>query len=88
MAVDRVDLLRASTTLTGIDFVEISATQTELTLFLQHDTLPAALAATLAAISPSAISIVGRGAGRAGRGGRCWRMSRPCPHRSTVARLC
>ena len=34
MAVDRVDLLRASATLTGIDFVEVSATQTELTLFL------------------------------------------------------
>ena len=61
MAVDRVDLLRASTTLTGIDFVEVSATQTELTLFLQHDTLPAALATTLASISPAAISIVGEG---------------------------
>lgn len=61
MAVDRVDLLRASATLTGIDFVEVSAAQTELTLFLQHDVLPAALAATLGSISPTAITITGEG---------------------------
>jgi len=61
MAVDRVDLLRASATLTGIDFVEVSAAQTELTLFLQHDVLPAALAATLGSIPPSAITITGEG---------------------------
>ncbi len=61
MAVDRVDLLRASTTMTGIDFIEVSPSQTQLTLFLQHDTLPAALATTLAAISPDAITIIGEG---------------------------
>lgn len=61
MAVDRADLLRASSTLTGIDFIQVGPTQTELLLFLQHDTLPAALAAALAAITPDKIHITGEG---------------------------
>ncbi|MDB5946976.1 MAG: hypothetical protein JWQ33_2002, partial [Ramlibacter sp.] len=52
MAVDRADLLRVSGTLTGIDFIQVGPSQTELLLFLQHDTLPAALAAALAAVTP------------------------------------
>jgi hypothetical protein len=61
MAIDRADQLRSSTTLTGIDFIEVSPSQTELTLFLQHDTLPAGLAATLGAISPADIRVIGEG---------------------------
>lgn len=62
MAIDRADLLRASTTLTGIDFVQVSANQTLLTLFLVHDTLPPALAATLAGLDASHFTIEGEGA--------------------------
>ena len=61
MSLDRVDLIRASSTLTGIDFVQVSDPQTELTLFLHHATLPAPLAATLAAIPAAAFSIVADG---------------------------
>lgn len=61
MAVDRVDLLRASATLTGIDFIQVAPSQTELLVFLQHDLLPAALANTLAALPADAFSIVGLG---------------------------
>jgi len=57
MAIDRADQLRASATLTGVDFIQVSPDQLTLTVFLQHDALPAALAATLAAISPDAIHI-------------------------------
>ncbi len=62
MATDRVDLLRASAALTGIDFIQVAPTQDELLVFLQHDTLPAALAATLAAIPADAIHITADGA--------------------------
>lgn len=61
MAVDRADLLRASSTLTGIDFIQVGPAQTDLLLFLQHDTLPAALAAALAAITADKIHITGEG---------------------------
>jgi hypothetical protein len=61
MPIDRVDLLRTSSTLTGVDFIQVAPSQAELIVFLQHDTLPAALAATLAAISPEAIHITGEG---------------------------
>lgn len=61
MAIDRVDVLRASTTLTGIDFVQIASSQTEILVFLQHDVLPAAVANALAALSPSDIHITGAG---------------------------
>src|SRR5258708_7555019 len=61
MAIDRVDVLRRSATLTGIDFILVSVSQTELTVFLQHDTLPPAVAMALAALSPSDIHIVGEG---------------------------
>jgi hypothetical protein len=61
MATDRADLLRASTSLTGIDFIQVAPSQTELFVFLQHDTLPATVATALAALSPSAIHITGEG---------------------------
>ena len=41
--IDRLNLLRASTSLTGIDFIQVSPSQRELLVFLQHDSLPAAL---------------------------------------------
>ena len=59
--IDRVDLLRASSTLTGVDFVQISPSQTELLVFLQHTTLPAGLVTALQAISPAQITILGEG---------------------------
>jgi len=61
MSVDRVDLLRASATLTGIDFIQVAPSQTELLVFLQHDVLPAGLAAALEALAPDAIQIEGEG---------------------------
>lgn len=61
MTIDRADLIRASTTLTGIDFVQVAATQTEILVFLQHDSLPAALATKLAAIPVSSIHITADG---------------------------
>jgi hypothetical protein len=61
MSMDRATLLAASATLTGIDFVQVSASQTELTLFLHHETLPAGLAATLAALPADAFSITADG---------------------------
>lgn len=61
MSVDRADLLRASTTLTGLDFIQVAPSQTTLTLFLQHDTLPAPLAAALAALDASHFDIEGIG---------------------------
>lgn len=62
MSIDRADLLRASTTLTGIDFVAVSPSQTVLTVFLQHDVLPAAVAAQLAALALEDIHIEAVGA--------------------------
>jgi hypothetical protein len=59
--IDRLNLLRASTSLTGIDFIQVSASQRELLVFLQHDILPAALATALAAISPDQITISAEG---------------------------
>lgn len=61
MSIDRADLIRASSTLTGIDFVQVSPDQTTITLFLHHETLPAALAAQLAAIPRAAFTIVAEG---------------------------
>lgn len=55
--VDRVEQLRLSTTLTGIDFVQVSNDQRELLVFLQHDTLPAALLAALTALTPADVEI-------------------------------
>jgi hypothetical protein len=57
MTIDRATVLRGSSTLTGVDFVQVSATQTEVLIFLQHDNLPAALAAKLAAIPPLSFHI-------------------------------
>ena len=61
MAIDRVDVLRASSTLTGIDFIQVAASQTELVVFLQHDALPAAIDAALAALPAASISIFAEG---------------------------
>jgi hypothetical protein len=62
MSIDRADLLRASTTLTGIDLIAVSPSQTVLTVFLQHDVLPAAVAAQLAALPVDDIHIEAIGA--------------------------
>lgn len=61
MAVDRIEQLRLSAALTGIDFVLVSESQTEITVFLQHDVLPAAVAAALAALPVDHIAITGIG---------------------------
>lgn len=61
MSIDRADLVRASATLTGIDFIQVAPAQTELLVFLQHDVLPAAVAAALAALPPADIEIAGEG---------------------------
>jgi hypothetical protein len=61
MTIDRADVLRASTTLTGIDFIQVAPSQTELVVFLQHDTLPAAVANALALLGPDDIRITGIG---------------------------
>jgi hypothetical protein len=61
MTIDRVNVLRASTTLTGIDFIQVAASQTELLVFLQHDVLPAPVANALALLGPDDIRITGEG---------------------------
>lgn len=61
MAIDRIDTLRAQTAITGIDFIQVSAGQTELTVFLLHSSLPPGLAAALAAVAPGDIHITGEG---------------------------
>jgi hypothetical protein len=58
-APDRVALIRASTTLTGLDFVQVSLDQLQLFVFIHHlatDMVPA-LAATLATIAPGDVTI-------------------------------
>lgn len=54
---DRIDLIRQSNTVTGIDFIQVSEDQLELVVFLHHLELPAALEAALATISLEEISI-------------------------------
>ena len=61
MAIDRADQLRASSTLTGIDFIQVAPSQTELLVFLQHDVLPAAVDSALSALAASDIHIRGEG---------------------------
>jgi hypothetical protein len=60
--VDRIEQLRLSNTITGIDFVQVAPTQTTLHIFLQHDVLPAGLIAALGALAPSAFIIEAVGA--------------------------
>jgi hypothetical protein len=54
---DRIDLIRQVDTLTGLDFVQVSADQMALHVFLTHIDMPAALATALEAISPANVSI-------------------------------
>jgi hypothetical protein len=61
MTIDRVDVLRASATLTGIDFIQVAPSQMELVVFLQHDALPAAVANALALLGPDRFRITGIG---------------------------
>lgn len=61
MAIDRVELLRTSTTLSGVDYIHVSNDQLELRVFFHHETLPAAVAAALAALAPDNITITGEG---------------------------
>ena len=60
-APDRVDLIRLSNALTGLDFVQVSASQLELRVFVHHLVLSAPLAAALAAITPDKVSITAIG---------------------------
>lgn len=60
-APDRVELIRLSSALTGIDFVQVSADQLELFVFIHHLTLPAALTTALESITPEQVSIVAVG---------------------------
>lgn len=63
MSIDRVDLLRASATLTGIDFIRVEPNQTTLKAVLHHDSagLAPGLAAALAALTAAQVSIVADG---------------------------
>jgi hypothetical protein len=56
-APDRVELIRQSSSLTGIDFVQVSPNQLELLVFIHHLTVPAALAASLATIATEQVEI-------------------------------
>ena len=60
-APDRVELIRLSGTLTGIDFVQVSPDQLELFVFIHHLTLPAGLANALKTIKPAQVEINGVG---------------------------
>ncbi|MDT8999149.1 hypothetical protein RQP53_07700 [Paucibacter sp. APW11] len=65
--IDRVDLLRASSTLSGIDFIQVTALtappRVALTLFFQHDALPAAVSAALDGLATQLdhIRVIGEG---------------------------
>ncbi|GAB6192463.1 baseplate J/gp47 family protein [Desulfocastanea catecholica] len=61
MSIDRLDLIRASTTLTGIDFVQVAPNQTEIFVFFHHDTLPVAVRSALVALVSSDFAILGEG---------------------------
>jgi Baseplate J-like protein len=61
MSQDRVALIQTSTTLTGIDFVQIAPAQTEILIILHHNNLPPAVATALAALPATAFSITGEG---------------------------
>ena len=50
--IDRVEDIRLSTTLTGLDFVQVSANQQELLVFVHHLSLPDTLEAALNTITP------------------------------------
>lgn len=54
---DRVELIRQSNDVTGLDFVRVSDDQRELFVFLHHLQLPAGLATSLAGIEPENIHI-------------------------------
>lgn len=58
MSVDRLERLRASSALTGIDFIQVSPSQTELIVFLVHEVLPAPLITALNGLAASAFTIV------------------------------
>ena len=60
-APDRVELIRLSNSLTGLDFVQVSANQLEILAFVHHLALPAPLAAALAAITPDQVAITAIG---------------------------
>jgi hypothetical protein len=61
MTIDRVELLRTSSTLSGVDFIHVSNDQLELRVFFHHETLPAAVAAAMTALTPDQVRIVGEG---------------------------
>jgi hypothetical protein len=61
MSIDRVELLRASSTLSGIDFIHVSNDQLELRVLFHHETLPAAVAAAMLALTPAQLRIEGIG---------------------------
>lgn len=61
MSIDRVELLRTSTTLSGIDFIHVSNDQLELRVLFHHETLPPAVAAAMLALTPDQLRIEGEG---------------------------
>ena len=62
IAPDRVELIRLSGTLTGLDFIQVSANQLELLVFVHHLALPAALEAALGTIATNDVEIRAVGA--------------------------
>ena len=60
-APDRIELIRLSNSLTGIDFIQVSPNQTQVLAFIHHLTVPAPLAAALATITPQQIEIRAEG---------------------------
>jgi len=54
---DRIELIRQSDTVTGIDFVQVSENQLELFVFLHHLDLPAPLLASLSSITADDVEI-------------------------------
>jgi hypothetical protein len=62
IAPDRVELIRLSNTLTGLDFLQVSPNQLELLVFVHHLALPAVLEAALGTIAPNQVEIRAVGA--------------------------
>ncbi|SMC19694.1 putative baseplate assembly protein [Andreprevotia lacus DSM 23236] len=58
---DRIELLRQSSALSGIDFIYVAPTQDELQVYFVHDKLPAAVKTALTGLAPDQFSITGEG---------------------------
>ncbi len=60
-APDRIELIRLSNVLTGIDFIQVSPNQMQLLAFIHHLNVPTALAAALGSITPQQVEIRAEG---------------------------